>query len=70
MEYETKLRRVCDKHNTKFIEYRPQTGSWVFRVEHFSKYGLTDSDEDEDVPQLMKRQLQPQALQTSAAPGE
>ncbi|XP_047542742.1 nuclear pore complex protein Nup98-Nup96 [Vanessa atalanta] len=47
MDYEGKLRRVCDKHDTKFIEYRPQTGSWVFRVEHFSKYGLTDSDEDD-----------------------
>lgn len=32
MDYEGKLRRVCDKHDTKFIEYRPQTGSWVFRV--------------------------------------
>ncbi|KAJ8704846.1 hypothetical protein PYW08_012166 [Mythimna loreyi] len=64
MEYESKLRRVCDKHNTKFIEYRPQTGSWVFRVEHFSKYGLTDSDEEED-PQ---RQVVVNALQTSAPP--
>ncbi|KAJ0169575.1 hypothetical protein K1T71_014760, partial [Dendrolimus kikuchii] len=39
MDYEAKLRRVCDKHDTKFIEYRPQTGSWVFRVEHFSNLG-------------------------------
>lgn len=68
MDYENKLRRVCDKHNTKFIEYRPQTGSWVFRVEHFSKYGLTDSDEEEDVPELMKRQLVTQTLQKAAAP--
>ncbi|KAF9410324.1 hypothetical protein HW555_010572, partial [Spodoptera exigua] len=68
MEYEWKLRRVCDKHNTKFIEYRPSSGSWVFRVEHFSKYGLTDSDEDDDVPELMKRQLVTQVLQKTAAP--
>lgn len=47
MDYEGKLRRVCDKVGTKFIEYRPQTGSWVFKVQHFSKYGLPDSD-DED----------------------
>ncbi|KAF9821541.1 hypothetical protein SFRURICE_014305 [Spodoptera frugiperda] len=67
MEYEWKLRRVCDKHNTKFIEYRPNSGSWVFRVEHFSKYGLTDSDEDDDVPELMKRQLVNQVLQKTAA---
>ncbi|XP_037293969.1 nuclear pore complex protein Nup98-Nup96 isoform X2 [Manduca sexta] len=68
MDYEGKLRRVCDKHDTKFIEYRPQTGSWVFKVEHFSKYGLTDSDEeDEHTPAVMKLQLVNQALQTNAA---
>lgn len=49
MDYESHLRRVCEKHDTRFIEYRPETGSWVFRVDHFSKYGLSDSDED-DVP--------------------
>lgn len=47
MDYEGHLRRVCDKHDTRFIEYRPETGSWVFRVDHFSKYGLSDSDEDD-----------------------
>lgn len=47
MDYESHLRRVCEKHDTRFIEYRPETGSWVFRVDHFSKYGLSDSDEDD-----------------------
>jgi len=49
MDYEGKLRRVCAKLHTRFLEYRPQTGSWVFKVDHFSKYGLSDSDE-EDIP--------------------
>ncbi|XP_052746046.1 nuclear pore complex protein Nup98-Nup96 isoform X1 [Bicyclus anynana] len=71
MDYEGKLRRVCDKHDTKFVEYRPQTGSWVFRVEHFSKYGLTDSDEEDDVtPDILKRQLVTQTLQKAAAPAQ
>lgn len=32
MDYEDTLRRACDKNNTRFKEYRPQTGSWVFKV--------------------------------------
>jgi hypothetical protein len=32
MDYEGKLRRVCAKLQTRFLEYRPQTGSWVFKV--------------------------------------
>jgi len=48
VDWEGKLRRVCEKNATRFIEYRPETGSWVFRVKHFSKYGLNDSDEEDD----------------------
>lgn len=50
MDYQAKLRRVCEKHDMRFVDYRPETGSWVFRVDHFSKYGLNDSDEEDDVP--------------------
>uniref|UniRef100_A0A7G3ALA0 Nuclear pore complex protein Nup98-Nup96 n=1 Tax=Lutzomyia longipalpis TaxID=7200 RepID=A0A7G3ALA0_LUTLO len=50
MGYEDNLRRVCRKHDTRFVEYRPETGSWVFKVDHFSKYGLTDSDEEYSEP--------------------
>lgn len=55
MNYESKLRAVCDKHDTRFVEYRPETGSWVFKVDHFSKYGLNDSDEEEDNPADAKK---------------
>lgn len=61
LDYEGKLRRVCDKHETRFIEYRPETGSWVFKVDHFSKYGLTESDEDEPVD-AKKAKLTQQAI--------
>lgn len=48
MDYAGRLRRLCEKQNTRFVEYRPDTGSWVFKVEHFSKYGHRDSDEEDD----------------------
>lgn len=47
--YEAKLRRICEKRGTRFIDYRPETGSCVFKVDHFSKYTLSDSDEDDEV---------------------
>lgn len=51
MDYADRLRRLCEKQNTRFVEYRPDTGSWVFKVEHFSKYGHRDSDDsDADEP--------------------
>jgi nuclear pore complex protein Nup98-Nup96 len=40
----TKLQR---KEETKFEEYEAQSGTWRFRVEHFSRYGLDDSDEED-----------------------
>ena len=49
MNYEAKLRRICEKRNTRFLEYRPETGSCVFKVDHFSKYTLSDSDDEDDV---------------------
>lgn len=55
MNYELKLRAVCDKHDTRFVEYRPETGSWVFKVDHFSKYGLSDSDEEENAAAEAKK---------------
>lgn len=39
-----RLRRVED---TEFISYDPETGIWIFRVQHFTTYGL-DDDEDSD----------------------
>ncbi|XP_027009207.2 nuclear pore complex protein Nup98-Nup96 [Tachysurus fulvidraco] len=51
MNFEERLENASRKQGARFLEYRPETGSWVFEVTHFSKYGLQDSDEEEDISQ-------------------
>lgn len=41
VKYEEKLRRSTAKMGATFIEYRPSTGSWVFKVQ--SNYPLNYS---------------------------
>uniref|UniRef100_A0A672M5K4 Nuclear pore complex protein Nup98-Nup96 n=1 Tax=Sinocyclocheilus grahami TaxID=75366 RepID=A0A672M5K4_SINGR len=50
MNYEGRLEAASRKQGARFLEYRPEIGSWVFEVAHFSKYGLQESDEEEEVP--------------------
>lgn len=46
MNFAEKLRKITVKKDAKFVDYRPETGSWVFKVDHFSRYGFTDSDDE------------------------
>ncbi|OCT96291.1 hypothetical protein XELAEV_18013967mg [Xenopus laevis] len=48
MNYKAKLENASRKQGAQFVDYRPESGSWVFKVNHFSKYGLQDSDEEDD----------------------
>ncbi|XP_070605466.1 nuclear pore complex protein Nup98-Nup96-like isoform X1 [Erythrolamprus reginae] len=65
MNYEGRLEAVSRKQGAQFKEYRPETGSWVFKVVHFSKYGLQDSDE-EDEDNLAK--VEAKKLKTAQVP--
>ncbi|KKZ68018.1 hypothetical protein EMCG_06360 [[Emmonsia] crescens] len=40
-----RLKRVT---NTEFIDYEKLTGTWVFKVPHFTTYGLDYEDDDDD----------------------
>ncbi|OWZ52424.1 nuclear pore complex protein Nup98-Nup96 [Cryptococcus neoformans c8] len=42
------VRRVKAIPDTEFISYTDD-GTWTFRVEHFTTYGIADSDEDESI---------------------
>ncbi|XP_039601644.1 nuclear pore complex protein Nup98-Nup96 isoform X1 [Polypterus senegalus] len=50
MNFEGRLEKSCLDQGAQFLEYRPETGSWVFQVPHFSKYGLKSADGEDDVP--------------------
>lgn len=39
-KYERKLKRVAAAQGARFISYDGKTGTWVFKVEHFSRYCL------------------------------
>ncbi|KAG5457586.1 MAG: nucleoporin autopeptidase-domain-containing protein [Olpidium bornovanus] len=42
------LNRLKREQDTEFIDFLSETGTWVFRVEHFSRYGLFDDDDEDD----------------------
>lgn len=48
-ELETHKRRLARVHGTTFKDYDPATGVWSFTVEHFTTYGLDDSDDEEEL---------------------
>jgi nuclear pore complex protein Nup98-Nup96 len=48
MGYYKKIEKATLEMDAQFVDYDPITGSWTFRVKHFSKYGLNDDDDDDD----------------------
>ena len=52
------LKKVAD---TKFVDYDAKSGTWTFKVDHFTTYGFDEDDEDEtdgdDVSQLNQSTL-------------
>ncbi|KAG0340670.1 hypothetical protein BG000_011376 [Podila horticola] len=46
--YAKHLKRLKRQSETAFIDFTTDNGTWTFRVEHFSEYGLYDDDEEEE----------------------
>ena len=42
------VNKLKNKPETEFVDFEPESGTWTFKVKHFSRYGLDDSDEDEE----------------------
>jgi hypothetical protein len=57
--YRRKLVTTCTKMGAKFRSYDPDTGEWIFEVEHFSRYGLADDDEEEEEQEQEQEQQKP-----------
>lgn len=54
VDFTQRLTIVAQRQGSKFIEYRPETGSYVFAVEHFSKY-YYDDEADEEARQIQQK---------------
>lgn len=47
-KYQQKLEKTTENYGARYLGYDPKTGSWAFQVEHFSRYGIDDEDDDEE----------------------
>ncbi|KAF5726971.1 hypothetical protein HS088_TW22G00657 [Tripterygium wilfordii] len=45
----TKLRTNSERQGASFISFDPVNGAWKFSVEHFSRFGLSEDDEEDIV---------------------
>ncbi|CAK5117356.1 unnamed protein product [Meloidogyne enterolobii] len=56
MNFKGKLERLCARMDACFVDYQPSRGVWIFQVEHFSKYGFHDEEDDEDIIDINQQQ--------------
>ncbi|PNS16588.1 hypothetical protein CAC42_88 [Sphaceloma murrayae] len=44
--FEKHVERLKRVGGTEYVDYNPESGEWVFRVQHFTTYGLDDDDDE------------------------
>eukprot|EP00118_Oscarella_pearsei_P016872 m.164444 g.164444 ORF g.164444 m.164444 type:complete len:1829 (+) comp38880_c0_seq2:1554-7040(+) len=68
MHYSEKVERSTIKMGAIFVDYKPDTGSWIFTVDHFSKYGLVDDDSDDEAVGKKRQKVAASAGQSQQPP--
>ncbi len=48
MRYDKKIEKMTMQLDAEFVDYNFETGSWTFKVKHFSIYVLKDDNSDND----------------------
>ncbi|VDN08047.1 unnamed protein product [Thelazia callipaeda] len=61
--YRAKLERASIKMGAEFKDYLPDTGTWVFTVPHFTKYGLVEDDSDYMIDDIHLKALNDSKIQ-------
>nr|CAD2172126.1 unnamed protein product [Meloidogyne enterolobii] len=56
MNFKGKLERLCARMDSNFVDYQPCRGVWIFQVEHFSKYGFHDEEDDDEIIDINQQQ--------------
>ncbi|GAX81271.1 hypothetical protein CEUSTIGMA_g8703.t1 [Chlamydomonas eustigma] len=69
LKWEKTLRTMCAKMGAKFVYYKLDGGVWKFEVEHFSRYGLLDLDEDEEDSAVEQARVVPTVAAKKLPPG-
>ncbi|ETN43213.1 uncharacterized protein HMPREF1541_02372 [Cyphellophora europaea CBS 101466] len=64
--FDKHIKRLKNIHNTEFVSYDINTGVWVFKVQHYTRYGLDYDDDDEDDFQSSQLSAPPESIK---APG-
>lgn len=65
---EKHINKLRSSDDTTFISYDPETGNWVFEVEHFTTYGLFDDGDETDGDTLADITVDDLPAQTQAQP--
>ncbi|KAJ3324844.1 Nuclear pore complex protein Nup98-Nup96, partial [Boothiomyces sp. JEL0866] len=52
--YTKHMEKLKNMPDTEFFGFEQASGAWAFTVDHFSKYGLVDDDDEEVAPEPVK----------------